>query len=502
MFKPKSKVQKATIVGLSLLLGASALGAKPALSAPGSVSRKPVPATVQPAPTTPCQQDTLLLMANPGSGKDDISKALEEVHGTVVGTMGRGDMQILIVRTEKGKLAETEKKLLKDKKDFSVVQRNHLYSPGEVPNDPDLPKQWHLNSINAQQAWNWSHGSPVPIAIFDSGCQASINELAPTSSQPRHILSGYDAMDSEIYKHAEKHKEYTSTSTTVDDLNAEPPNKGAATDPTGHGTLCATVAGAVYWNKHHGAGIAPEATIYPVHITIPGNSGDGDDIGMVAGLLRMMKLIERESVYLAKFKAGGGSGEGKDDFKNVPPNRSAPKIVNISFDLMPTFEKNEVLQRWFKRFHDYYGGLIFACAGNDGSKLSAPKYPYLQVISAIDRDRKLADFSNYGSCITLAAPGDDIVCTDRQGVLVSVDGTSLASPIVAGIAALVWACNPRLTNTQVEKILQETAHAAKPGFVSSFYGYGIVDAEGATKKAYALADPRGAAWKEQELAKK
>jgi thermitase len=133
------------------------------------------------------------------------------------------------------------------------------------------------------------------------------------------------------------------------------------------------------------------------------------------------------------------------------------------------------------------GALVFAAAMN--SSVTTPNYPaacdHAVGVSATDESDKLAVFSNYGPWLTLSAPGADILTTVNGGGYGYVNGTSFASPIAAGVAALVLAANPQLTNQQVLDIMKQSAdHPGQAGFDPS-YGWGRVNAG----KAIQLAAP-------------
>jgi thermitase len=128
------------------------------------------------------------------------------------------------------------------------------------------------------------------------------------------------------------------------------------------------------------------------------------------------------------------------------------------------------------------GALVFASAMNEA--VSEPYYPAACVnaiaVSATDRNDRLASFSNFGNWITLAAPGTAILSTADGGGYSFWNGTSFASPIAAGVAALVLSVNPELRNDEVLAILKQTAErpsttAAGAG-PDSYFGWGRVNA--------------------------
>lgn len=465
-------------MAFSVMVASISLGSLPAISAPHGELQDPgvLPNTAQ--PKSEAQDDILLLMPNSDSSKDDTQKAIDECKGTVVGSMGSGELQVLIVKTEKGKAAQTEKKLEKSKK-FGVIQRNHRYRPSWVPNDPEFPNQWHMSTIRAHNSWGsmisspavYAGGSSVGIAVFDSGCNSAITEL----NGYYKCAKGYDAMDPKVIKNSKK-DQYGQDS----DLY----NNGAYTDSFGHGTEVATTAAAHGNNGHIGSGVAPGAHIYPVRIT--GSDGLGYDIAIVGGILQLMKMHQDWAYNLSGQKekiTQENDTKYERYFKQEISPIIATKIINISYDIMPDFKDNKLLQKYFKKWHDTYGGLVFVSSGNDNVSLDAPRYNYVNVVSAINKDMKRAWFSNYGNCVTLTAPGTDIICTDQKGKKVSVDGTSFAAPQAAAVAAIVWAANFKLSNTRVEEILKRTAIKPKSGAVTKSYGEGLINAEAARNAA-------------------
>jgi subtilisin family serine protease len=123
------------------------------------------------------------------------------------------------------------------------------------------------------------------------------------------------------------------------------------------------------------------------------------------------------------------------------------------------------------------GALVFASAMNQG--VSEPYYPaacaHAVSISASDSNDRLASFSNFGNWIALAAPGTGILSTADGGGYSFWTGTSFASPIAAGVAALVLSVNPALTNDQVLAILENTADRSGSGR-DIYFGWGRVNA--------------------------
>lgn len=124
------------------------------------------------------------------------------------------------------------------------------------------------------------------------------------------------------------------------------------------------------------------------------------------------------------------------------------------------------------------GAVLVAAAGNENTLL--PSYPaaYENVISvsATNQSDIITDFSNYGDTIDIAAPGENIYSTITGNNYAYMAGTSMASPVVAGVAALILAKNPSLTNLQVRNILLNSAVDIGNDGRDNYYGYGRVDA--------------------------
>ena len=132
--------------------------------------------------------------------------------------------------------------------------------------------------------------------------------------------------------------------------------------------------------------------------------------------------------------------------------------------------------------------LVIAAAGNGGNTL--PQYPgacdHAVAVAATEPDDSLALFSSRGAFITIAAPGDNIWTTQRDlaNPYASWRGTSFASPIVAGVAALVVSANASLANSQVVSILKQTADDLGTAGTDATFGAGRVNAFRAVLAAF------------------
>lgn len=129
------------------------------------------------------------------------------------------------------------------------------------------------------------------------------------------------------------------------------------------------------------------------------------------------------------------------------------------------------------------GSIVFAGAGNQGSE--KPFYPAVNpdviAVGATTREDRRARYSNMGSHLTVTAPGSDILSTILNGGYARVSGTSMATPHVAGVAALMKSINPRLDAEAVRRILTESALDLGAGGFDTEYGHGRLQASKAVR---------------------
>lgn len=308
------------------------------------------------------------------------------------------------------------------------------------PNDPQYKYQWHMRQIGMPDAWRMSSGSGVIVAVIDTGVAFEdhkkfhrVPDLAKTK-----FVKGYNFVDDNDH-----------------------PN-----DDHGHGTH---VAGTIAQSTNNGVGVtgvAPAAAIMPLKVLSRSGSGS---VGAIADAIR--------------FAADNGA-----------------KVINMS--LGGRFG-SKVMAKAVKYAHDK-GVVVVCAAGNDGSgKVSFPAaYPGAVAVAATQFDESTTFYSNWGKEIDIAAPGGNTKVDQNgdgmpdgvlQNTIVVGDptkdgyfpfmGTSMASPHVAGVAALVIAEGVTEPDA-VEKVLKATARAPKGKKMDGQrYGAGIVDAKAALKKA-------------------
>jgi len=306
-----------------------------------------------------------------------------------------------------------------------TIEPNYIYNAYAVPNDPDYAKQWNLRSINVEQAWDDTKGKGVTVAVIDTGI-SQVPDLEKTK-----FVSGYDFVN----------------------------DRDDARDDNGHGTHVAGTIAQSTNNKFGVAGIAHEASLMPLKVL---SSGGGGTVADIAEAIR--------------FAADNGAG-----------------VINMS---LGGGGESQLMQEAIDYAHSK-GAVVVAAAGN--AARNAAEYParYRHVIgvSALDASGNKAAYSNFGAGIDLSAPGGLVEGDNKLGgilqntinpetgesVFEAFQGTSMAAPHVAGVAALVKAvgiANP----DEVEEVLKQSAMSVQDDTLNH-YGAGKLNAAEAVKLA-------------------
>ncbi|TLU59455.1 peptidase S8, partial [Thalassotalea litorea] len=224
------------------------------------------------------------------------------------------------------------------------------------------------------------------------------------------------------------------------------------TDTNGHGTKVAGVVAAVSNNNKGVASIAWDAKVLPVKIS---NRSDG-----VASLFDIARALT------------WAADNGAD-------------IANVSYQI----SDSSTVKGAAKYFHDK-GGLVVAAAGNSGKSMTCTDNEYVITVSATTSSDGKASFSNYGKCIDVAAPGQGLATTTKNGSYGSGTGTSFAAPATAGVLALLKAANPKMSNKELESLLENNAdNSMFSGSFSTKFGYGRIDAGAALRDSVYVPDP-------------
>ncbi|MEJ2618987.1 MAG: S8 family serine peptidase [Candidatus Thiodiazotropha sp.] len=358
-------------------------------------------------------------------------------------------------------------KELSRRDDVTHVQPNYIYKSFAVPNDQYYGYQWHYPLINLPQAWDITNGdSNVIVAVIDTGI------LSQHPDVPTQLVSGYDFI-SDVDRAGDG-----------DGVDNNPEDVGDSITPgqisSFHGTHVAGTIAANTNNSIGVAGVASNVKIMPLRAL--GKEGQGSSLDII------------QAIYYA---AGLSNDYG------VSPDRKAD-IINMSLggsNPDPIYEQAIGAAR-------NAGVIIIAAAGNDGKNLLSYPASYSGVVSvaAVDLNRQRATYSNYCSEVDVAAPGGDTTNDlngdgKKDGVISTIgddrkqgpilyayngyEGTSMATPHVAGVAALMKSVYPDLTPAEFDSMLSSgeiTTDLGSPGRDDE-YGHGLIDAYKAVRAA-------------------
>lgn len=223
-------------------------------------------------------------------------------------------------------------------------------------------------------------------------------------------------------------------------------NNDTPMDDNGHGTHVSGVIAARTNNAKGVAGMSWKSKIMPVKAIGSDGSGSAYDIA--------------QGIYWA-------TDHGAD-------------VINLS---VGNYTSSAALKEACKYAYDNNVVLV-AASGNDAS--SQPSYPaaYPQVmaVSAVDHNKKQAEFSNYGDYVAVTAPGVDIASTYISSDYAALSGTSMACPHVTALASLIRSVQPDMKNTDVIKVIRQTAIDLGPPGKDPAFGYGLINVNAALTK--------------------
>lgn len=353
------------------------------------------------------------------------------------------------IRYESDTTAAAATEQLLKLKGVEFAEPNRYRETSVVPNDPSFPSQWGLTHINCPAAWDRTTGSAnITVAVIDTGIDLDHPELAPL------LVAGQDLVD------------LGPNPTPPPGFRFEGDFMGVDNDPqdeVGHGTH---VAGTIACQSNNGFGVAGvtwNCRLMPVRV-----------------LARIVNINNPNDVR--------GTGSAADIAAGIRwAVDHGARILNLS--LGGTVDTQ--VERDAVAYAVSQGAVVVAAMGNGftrGNATSFPAaYPDVIAVGAINQSDTRANFSQTGPHIDVAAPGVGVLSTVWDNGFATFDGTSMASPHVAGVAALILSCNPQLTGAQVGDIIRQTArplrdNAADP-VPNNNYGFGCVDAQAALSRA-------------------
>ncbi len=314
---------------------------------------------------------------------------------------------------------------------IEFLEPEYQYESFGAPNDPYYQVQWNLDQIGSEAAWNRSTGRTIVVAVIDTGVAYADQQDGQfiKVKDLNSFVPGYDFVDDDEFPY----------------------------DEHGHGTHVAGTVAQTTNNEYGCAGVAPNVKIMPLRVLNRYGSGSNADIADAV-----------------RFAANNGAD-----------------IINMS--LGGTYP-SRILADSIRYAHSR-GVVVIAAAGNSG--WSRRSYPaaneHVIAVAATQSDRTTTFYSNFGSYIDIAAPGGNTRVDQSGGILqetivqqqptqhefAAYMGTSMASPHVAGVAALVMGMGISDPD-RVEEILLSSADRNLANYSTDHYGHGLLDAAAAT----------------------
>ncbi|WP_037671694.1 S8 family serine peptidase [Streptomyces griseus] len=344
----------------------------------------------------------------------------------------------------------------------AYVVPDRLNQPKADPNDTEYAKQWDLwettAGMNVPGAWSTSTGAGVTVAVIDTG-YVTHSDLAA------NIVGGYDFISD------------TAVSVDGDGRDSNPADPGdwynanecgsgiPASNSSWHGTHVAGTIAAATNNNKGVAGIAYGAKISPLRVLGKCGGYDSDIIDAITW-------------------ASGGTVSG------VPANSNVAKVINMSLggDGACSSATQSAITAAVNR-----GTTVVVAAGNENDNVAnhnPGNCNNVISVAATNRTGAKASYSNFGSLVDISAPGGQTSTGTANGILSTLNsgtktpstenyayyqGTSMATPHIAGLVALMKSANSSLTPAQIESAIKANARAL-PGSCSGGCGAGLADA--------------------------
>ncbi|MEM8777990.1 MAG: S8 family peptidase [Cyanobacteria bacterium P01_G01_bin.49] len=328
------------------------------------------------------------------------------------------DDHIYTLSGNKTVLENLQKSSLKQYVEY--IEPNYIYEVSDIPNDPEYSKQWNLHNIHVEKAWEETKGNGVTVAVIDTGV-SRVPDLKQTE-----FVSGYDFVN----------------------------DRNDVSDDNGHGTHVAGTIAQSTNNNYGVAGIAYEAKIMPLKVL----SGQGG--GTVSDIADAIRFAADNEADVINMSLGGGG-------------------------------ESQVMKEAIDYAHDK-GVVIIAAAGNSNQNAASypARYPKVISVSALDAAGKKAPYSNYGAGVDISAPGgsdsgkivqETVDPQTGQTVFAGFQGTSMAAPHVAGVAALIKASGVSKPDEVLAVLTKSSRKVQEDPF--NHYGAGQLDAGEAVKLA-------------------
>lgn len=304
-------------------------------------------------------------------------------------------------------------------------------------NDPNFGSLWGLNNsanpnidMNACQAWGITQGAGVNVAVLDQGIFKTHIDLS-TNVHPLSYNTETNSSPSQLFG--------------------------------SHGTHCAGTIAAIKDNNIQVVGVSPSSKLMDVSNSLQGNAN-------------------------SRIKRADGINWAWQNGADIISNSWGS---SVQYDVI-----DDAIENALSNGRNGRGTIIVFATGNDNSAVAYPANinPDIFAIGSITSAGSRSSFSNYGTQLDVVAPGSDILSTYPNNAIASISGTSMATPHVSGVCALVLSVNPCLTAKQVRDIIELTSQKVggytynttpgKPnGTWNNQMGYGLVDAYAAVQMA-------------------
>lgn len=363
-------------------------------------------------------------------GRDDLEESdllsIEQGYGIdLQPTDLEKETRIELASLDAGRIAALLAELAKDGR-IEHVEPLARVRANFAPNDPQFKEQWHMGRIGATRAWDYATGRGVVVAVVDTGvaCETHGPFTKGTDLKQTNCVEGWSFVS----------------------------NSSHANDDQGHGTHVAGTIAQSTNNNFGVAGVAFHASLMPVKVL------NEDGWGTTADVADGIRWAADHGAHVINLSLGG------------------PRNSKILEDAV-----KHALSK---------GSIVVAAAGNSGGSVGYPGATDGVIgVSASDPDDKLAKFSSRGKGVDIAAPGVNVtqqtICKKgRDGceIFPAYNGTSMASPHVAGAAALVVSLG--VTDpVAVEDALKKSARVVDDSENGKkLFGAGILQADDAVSR--------------------
>jgi len=342
----------------------------------------------------------------------DPEKIAKMINGSLETTFSIGNKSYARISLPENREVVNTIKSLNMAEEIIYAEPCFIYRTTLIPDDTYYDRQYAPQSCKAEEGWNTTTGSSsVTIAILDTGVNGTHPDFctAPGDPSTTKVVTGQA-----FYDNGGGHNSISA---------------GSNSDISGHGTHVAGIAGAV---GNNGLGIA----------------------GVAWGCKIMPLMVFSSSGYAFEVDIAKAIEWSVDNGANV---------INMS---LAGFGYSQVINDAVTYAVDR-GKVVVVSMGNDGMTLVTypAASPGVIAVGALNGRDEVADFSSTGYNMYVTAPGKEIYSTSIEGEYVPLSGTSMASPFVAGICALILSAHPGITPQQVKSQLEATAtDLGTPGF--------------------------------------